>query len=412
MEVCESRGGKAAPGRLGPLAVLASLALAAGCTERLTVPGDCPEFCPGGQVIVSDTVLEAITGSDSSFFGYGLLNDGLTIQVANGGDIGEVIGVARFIRGTDSVFLGDTAHVIERDSIMIQFSLVERDRIATGMAFDFYRLPATTDSLISHAEVAALLTPDRLLRTVQAPATTEATAIQMMFQGSDLDRLDFTPADSGRLVIAVRMRADQPGVGAYLGGASGGSSAPIWYTYGRIDSEDTTLVNQTISRVLQWQLSVYERGDDPIDPDLLVVGGPHAARALIRFSLPPAIKDSATILRATLELVPDGPVHGITDDSLAISVLGLLSDFGAKSSVVSSNVGVGWLRLGTDTMRVDIAPIVALWQRDTGLPSAIRVQVGQEYSSLMSPQFRSTRSGTGAPRLRITYRRPFPFGEF
>jgi hypothetical protein len=402
--------------RLGRLPALVgslmAVVLVVGCTEKLAIPGDCPTLCPGGQAVVVDTVLEAIVGGDSSFTGYGLLNDGVTIQLANGGDMGEVVGLVRFVPGSDSVMVADTFYTVTRDSVRVQFYLFKRDPAASGVAIDFYRLSPRTDSLVSQEEVLAAMTPDRLLRSVPVPDDTENGVVELLFETADLGLLPFVPSDSGRLVIGARLRANQPGVGAYLGGASSGSGAPIWHTYGHIDIADTSLVSQSVTRAVQWQRSVYSAAAEAHNPDILRIGGPSASRAIIRFALPPVLKDSATILRATLEMVPAFASTGITGDSVSIGAMGLLADFGAKSPVINSPMGSAFARTGTDTVRVDIAAVVALWQGDQGVPSAVRVQALQEYSSLVSPRFQSSRLAGGGPRLRITYRRQFPFGGY
>jgi len=46
--------------RLGRLALLLALA---GCTEQITAPGVCPDFCPGGQIVVVDTIFGDIIGA-------------------------------------------------------------------------------------------------------------------------------------------------------------------------------------------------------------------------------------------------------------------------------------------------------------------------------------------------------------
>ncbi len=404
----DTRLGRSLASTVGLIAMI----MLAGCTEKLAIPGDCPALCPGGQTVVVDTVLDAIVDGDSTFTGYGLLTDGVTIQLANGGAIGEIVGVTRFVPGADSVFVADTVYPVIRDSVRLHFTLVERDAAATGLVIDFYRLPSDTDSLTSQDDLIKAMTPDRLLRAVSVPDDTRIAALEVLFEEADLDRLPFTPADEGRLVIGIRLRANQQGVGAYIGGASGGAAAPIWHTYGHIDIADTSLVTQTVTRVTQWQRSVYSDGVTGHDPDLLTVGGPSASRSFVRFALPQALRDSATIIRATLELVPAFPTVGITGDSVRVDVFGLLADFGSKSSVLPSPFGATWVAAGSDTVRVDIAPVVSLWQGEFALPAAVRVQIMQEYSSIMSPRFHSTRSTAGGPRLRVTYRRPFPFGGY
>jgi hypothetical protein len=69
------------------------------------------------------------------------------------------------------------------------------------------------------------------------------------------------------------------------------------------------------------------------------------------------------------------------------------------------------LSIGTaDTVRLDVTPIVRLWQSSTERPDAVFLRLLPEAASFTRPVFGSTRSGAvGAPRLRITYLKTFPF---
>jgi hypothetical protein len=61
-------------------------------------------------------------------------------------------------------------------------------------------------------------------------------------------------------------------------------------------------------------------------------------------------------------------------------------------------------------VRLDMTAIVRRWQTASERPEAVFLSLFPEGASFTRPVFGSTRSGTvGAPRLRITYLRPFPF---
>ena len=92
---------------------LVLLVVIAGCTEKLTTPGDCPALCPGGIVDVRDTVLTAVPGGDSSFAGYQGRNEVLSLLVSDGGQYGQSRAVVRFVRRGDSVLV--RAHAVCSD---------------------------------------------------------------------------------------------------------------------------------------------------------------------------------------------------------------------------------------------------------------------------------------------------------
>ena len=83
--------------------VLAGLLWVAGCEEELTVPGRCPELCPGGQPTVFDTVIPALEASDTTFFGYSGHLGITSLLVSNGLEAGEARAWVRFPERSDSI---------------------------------------------------------------------------------------------------------------------------------------------------------------------------------------------------------------------------------------------------------------------------------------------------------------------
>lgn len=391
------------------LGLLGVVALA-GCTERLTTPGTCPLHCPGGTPEFRDTVLTAVTGGDTAFTGYSSVTDGPSLLVSNGGSLGEFVSMVRFNPRGDSVLAGDSLRPFTIDSVVISLFLQARDTTVNPLFLDVYRLPASFDSTATYTEVTAEMVPANLLRSVQITEAQRSGRIPMLFAGAELDELAYAPEDSTRLTIGLRLRAASS-AGAYIGAALGGDATPLYVTYAHVDVADTALRKQTIQRAVNQNVTIPASAM-PLDPDLLRVGGFPAARALVRFDLPPFLRDSATIIRATLELVPAQAITGIPGDSARIDVRGLLADFGAKSPVTAGRVASAWVHPGTDTVRVEIASLVALWQGSSGLPNALRIAHGQEHASFLAPRFRSTRTDGTGPRLRITYRPPYGTRSF
>ncbi len=392
--------------------LLAGALVLAGCTERLTSPGTCPSLCPGGSLQVRDTVLTAVVGGDSAFTGYASVTDPLSLLASNGGELGDIRSVVRFIGRGDSVLSADTLRPFTIDSVEVSVFLQARDTTVSPLFLDMYRLPASFDSTVTFAELDAAMTPATLLRTVEVVDSARSGRFPIIFKGSDLDKLAFVPDDSTRLVVGFRLRSAQP-AGVYLGAALSGAATPLYITYTEVDVADTALQHPPLQRGVDQNFNLLSTAAPP-DPDLLRVGGFPAARSLIRFAIPDYLRDSATIVRATLELVPDQPITGIPGDSARIDVHGLLSDVGAKSPVNnnSSRTAATWIHAGGDTVRIDIANIVELWQGSAPLPNAVRLELGQEFASYLAPNFRSTRAGTGGPRLRITYRPPYALEGF
>lgn len=389
---------------------MAGALLLAGCTERLTSPGNCPALCPGGSLDVRDTILDAVVGGDSSFTGYRSVTDPLSLLVSDGGTLGETRSVIRFIGRGDSVLVADTLRPFTTDSVVISIFLQARDTTVSPLFLDLYRLPAAFDTAATFAELDAAMTPDKLLRTVEIVDSARSGRYPIVFKDAELDKFTFAPEDSTRLVVGLRLRSATP-AGAYFGASLSGDGTPLYITYTAVDVPDTALQHAPLQRSVadNWNVS---SGAAPPDPDRLRIGGFPAARSLLRFALPEYLRDSATIVRATLELVPVAPRTGIPGDSARIDAFGLLADIGAKSPINSARSASTWIHPGSDTIRVDMANLVELWQGSAPLPSAIRVQLGQEGASFLAPLLGSSRSATSRPRLRISYRTPYALEGF
>jgi hypothetical protein len=393
------------------LFALCALALTAtACTERLTTPGTCPSLCPGGEVTVRDTVIDVTFASDSSLGGFNGPTDATSLLLSTGPALGESRAVVRFLGRGDSLFVRDTVRTFTLDSAEIVVYLTQRDTTVSGMILDVFRLPRTIDTLATVAEVDAQFTPDALLFSLPINDSIRSGPIPIPFQGANLAKVAFTPADSTQLVIGLRLRA--PGSGAAkVGALRSGALAAAFVSYVDIGVTDTTIRKQSIARSPARDFTVRPPTADP-GANVITIGGFPSKRAFMRFALPTFLRDSATIIRATLELDGVAPVAGLPGDSVRIDVRGLLADFGLKSPIVGDRGATTYMRNGDRNLSVDIASLVTLWQGAAPLPAALRLEVGNEWSSFLQPAFHSSQSANGGARIRITYRPPFPFQGF
>jgi hypothetical protein len=148
---------------------------------------------------------------------------------------------------------------------------------------------------------------------------------------------------------------------------------------------------------------------------LLAVGGAPSARSLLRFQLPPRIRDSATIVRATLELTPVATITGLPTDPARLRVRAVLADLGAKSPVESTIFAADTLQPGhSGIVQIEIVRLMQrFWQGQSTRPTALVVSLSPELeaASFSQPVFYSTRALDPAvrPRLRISYLLSFPF---
>jgi hypothetical protein len=395
--------------------VLAAGVLLAGCEEKLTSAGECPALCPGGEPQVFDDVIEPITGADSSFRGYVQPYSSHALLVSNGLLGFEERGVIRFSRRPDSVGVRDTLRAYTVDSVALGLNVVARDTSLNGVQVELYRLPPLIDSTTTYAALDPAFVAPNLVATIGLLDTLNFGSIHTVLQGTDLAKVAIPPADSGVLALGVRVVSPTP-TGLRLGSIVAGTSA-TFTTYATLDVPDTgTAKLRTLALSPQFNSSLAAV-QQPDDSTLLAVGGEPSARTLLRFALPPRIRDSATIVRATLELTPVTTITGLPSDPVRLQARTVLADLGAKSPVgsVAGRVPADTIPAGTSgTVSLEAVRLVQLWQGTPNRPNALILSLAQpelEAASFSSPVFYSTRAANPAvrPRLHISYLLSFPF---
>jgi hypothetical protein len=410
------------PIRLSVLVALGLGVAVAGCQEQLTAPGGCPATCPGGTPVLRDTVLDALVGKDSTHIGYqvrGATFSGL--RVSNGLIGSTEFAVIKFVPREGTLPVRDTAldSLVEQtytiDSMSVDFSLLARDTTASGVVVELHRLPAATDTNVSFATLAALMTPSTLIDSVTIDDSIRAVhRYHFVFHGDTTPLMQIDSADQGVLTIGYAISGAST-TGIRIGGGSSQSEVPTFRTWVTLNITDTasSVKHQIIPKGPAFSTYVSSAAAPAPDPAILAIGTPDAARALIRFPWPKYLRDSALLARATLELVPSQAVDGLPGDSASVEVRGVFADFGAKSPATGLR-GTRLLTLGSlDTVRIDVVSEIQLWQGSNRLPHPplLEVRMSPEGASFTEPRFYSTTETVAArrPRLRITYQAPFDF---
>jgi hypothetical protein len=396
---------------------LLAAAVLAGCQEKLTAPGDCPALCPGGELDLRDTIVNPEPGGDDTYpdvGGYIERGIGEALLVSNGLPAADARGIIRFVSRPDTVPVGEDFEPYVIDSVALSVGIAARDTLATGLQLLLYRIPvALADSTTSFAEIESLLLPENLIRAVEVPDTLHTGVLRTVFSGAELARVAIPAADTGVLAMALALSAPQA-TGVRVGSIAGGALVPRFVTYVSVDAEDEDEAEQTISRAASFT-SWVAASEPAIDPARLTIGGAPSKRALIRFPFPDGLRDTAQIVRATLELTPVETIIGLSSDPAVLQVRAILADFGAKSppiSVSSVPAGIGVLEVPIDTvLSVDVTSIVRAWQAADSIPTAMLLDVQPEAATFTRLVLESTASGGAAaqPRLRITYARPIDF---
>jgi hypothetical protein len=415
---------------------LACVVVAAACTEELTTPAVCPDFCPPGEVDVVDTLLEVVE-RDSAFSGYVQAYDATVMLAAE--FAGAIVSRPVFrtgalpsrIRVTNDT---TTSPVLGFDSLQIILTVLRRDTSARGLALAIHRLPVSLDSTTTLADLGPafaaapvhVVPVDSLIGLPERRDTVtgdsvfvdSVTGVIRVLISIDSVAMGLSEADSGRVALGIRAAVrPSPGSGRanVAIGAEGGGPVVSWFA--KVDSLGADTVPRTLAAGIDFDSYVYDPPAGPLDSSLAVGGAP-SARSLLRFARPPDVFDSTQIVRATLLLIPVEAASGPPADSFTVVAQRVITDLGAKSPLAGpaffgdgSFFGAAFVRPGAlDTVKVDITDMARRWQADTTAPMALFLHTDPEGGVLGEVRFGSTRHPALRPALRVTYVPRFPFG--
>ncbi len=423
---------------------LGVLLIAAACTEQATAPGNCPNFCPGGSIVVKDSIFTAIIQRDSAFRGY---VEAYHADAMTAVDLPGVQSRAVFVLNNMftrvALKLPDTSTVpISVDSSRLTLTMVRRNRATTNLWLKLYAIPSTTDSSTSFASldpyfaatpidsvnVSDLLTrpfiSDTATRRIWGDSIRTDSAGHVL-RGADSIRLallfDFDTlqaplleADSGRLGFGIRVTADSFASAAFAttDTIAGWPEMTWFYRYTDTSATPDTLVHQVAPpRVPRFDSFVVDPPTPPLDSNL-AVGGVPSARSLVRVTFPPFLRDSFDVVRATVILVPAAPAFGLPADSFTVVARSIQTDLGAKSPLGGLPGGSVVVHPGSsDSARIELTDLVRAWAVDTTLPTAFFLGLQSEATSFTEIRFYSSRAPAFRPALHLTYVKRFPFGE-
>lgn len=418
---------------------LALLLALSACTEEATAPGVCPDFCPGGQIGVVDSIFTDMIERDTAFSGYVEATGGEVMAVADVPGAVDSRAIFRMNAMPISVVLHDTTtSPITVDSARLRIEILHRDTSATNLWIKLYRLPLDIDSTTTFAQVIPPFT-DSIVDSVNVNALLSAPLIGdtatvriwgdtiqtdsaghvllvgadsslVLYTDLDTAQARFVVADSGKVAFGVRVSPDSANTIA-IGTSDNGRGPRLTWFFNFLDSTSTKK-DSSLSRGPIFDSFVFNPPTAPIDSNLAIGGAP-AARSLLRVKIPRILRDSADVVRATLILVPVGPVPGAPADSFTILARAVIADLGAKSPL-STNAqffGSKVVHLNVaDTVRMELTDLIRSWALDSTLASALMLGQAPEAASYTQVRFYSTRTPAFRPTLHITYVRRYAFG--
>ncbi len=398
-------------------AVLAALAAGAvaGCTEKLTAPGQCPALCPTSNVQLADTLLTLADTADTSVRGFVLVREASYLLAANE-DTLKALTLIRF-SALDTVWYSttkpvDTFYVGRMDSVKLSLHIGQRDTSVKNLKLLVYRLPARFDTAATYASILPYFADSTLVDTVPIADTAS--------NGGDLelkiaDSLLIPPGDSGVVSLGLALASDS---GTMLTLESGNlntfTSAPTLQYYVHAKAPFDTLANEFS---YQPFVATFVTNPPPAQPapGVLAVGGLPTARSTIYLSLPKIVTDSTSVVRASLILNTVGAVGGFARDSFYVIAQPVVRDYGVKSILYPDSTVSGSVRLHqgqTGAVSIDVEPILRFWGTTVGdsTPRLIVLRVYPEGSILGSAAFAGRAAGALAPQLKVTYVKPYAFG--
>ena len=400
-------------------AVAAALLGAAACAENITTAGRCPEYCPADTLSLVDTVLTGVVVADTSVRGFSNVSD-LTFLLAGNQDSLRTLAYATFqpVPQAWRTSTGDSVTLDRIDSVALEIRVDGRDTAAKDLRLLVYRAPVGLDTTTAVFGTLAAAAAGPLVDSLYTGDTLTTSMGDTLGAGTMrklVPRAAFTPdsADSNRIALVLDARGSIPTTVTLASNQTGSAARLTYYLRGAppFDADTFRLAYPAVP-----DFDTYARNPEPVVGTTtgIVVGDQPAARAFVRFDIPPSIADSVVVLRATLQLRLTGAAAGRPGEQFVVRVQPVLRYFGPKSIVLSDTSigGAGIVTAGdTGTVVVEMARVMRFWRgtnRDS-LPRVVAFRNGFEGFSLGGFSAAGSAGGTDAPRLSITYIRRFTF---
>ncbi len=416
--------------------VVAALGVAAAvaCSDNLDSNVACPVLCPGQEVTLRDTTLDAVV-VDSSVSGFPSIGQEPYLLISTRGDTIDTRAIFRFdtlpttftrtnspvdttIVGVDSAFLMlrvDTT--AKRPGAPVTISVYDVD---TGNPDS-----SATDTAV--AELAPLFSADRLLgsRTVDPDSITDSLRVPISsdsllayITAKRRLRLGVQVTGSNRAQLRVGTTVSyRPAEVVFMPAPPGDTSGvkPLYV----LPRSLTPVGNPLISRLQDFLIVV--RGTSNPTASVLSVGGLPGHRVYLRFDLPPSIVDSATVVRATLLLnqIPN-PVSPDAHDTAsvwpqAVLASSAVTDLSRALTLLSSVGGVGLDTLERFTpadsglRQFEMVQLVRAWSANLSVTDPRALAIRTQFEGASGQLFWFTPSSGPAalrPKIRITYAPP------
>ncbi|MDB4907552.1 MAG: hypothetical protein JWO05_2336 [Gemmatimonadetes bacterium] len=405
-----------------PLALAAIVGISA-CSEQLESGQSCPSLCPQSQLVLRDTVIEAVD-LDTTLVGLPTVGTEGFLLVASLGDTLDTRAIIRY----DSLPTGfaKAAGAAETpittvDSARVQFRIRTPVKPKAPVTIEVYDVDApSVGPDTAAAPLLALFTPARLLgsRTFAVDSLVDSVRVPL-----DNAKLLAKITAKQRLRIGVKL-VSSASAQLNIGTTQFSEQATVSFR-ATPDTLVARLVSTPLSRTppdlefLQGDLADYVivAKASPLAGDRLSVGGAPTRRSYLRFDVPSSIVDSSTVVRATLQVTQAplrfGPNAKDTISLYAQVVLAnaRVTEIGRQALFLSSvgQFGLDSLRLvpaDSGLRQLEMVSLLRVWALSpiTETPRAIVIRSSYETEEGIQIDFFSREAPKAVrPRLRITY---------
>lgn len=429
------------------------LALAAGvagaCTEDVDSSAACPALCPAQTIALKDTTLDVVrvdtvggrvdttfvVSIDSTLAPFPARGSESLLLVANRGAELDARAVVRFdslVRSFDRSSSETGVAITSLVAAGVRFAVdTAASTITAPFTVSVYDVD-TPSADPGDAEVLPLFTSGRLLGTRTFASKTDVK--DSLKVGLDPAAIAARLSDGKRIRLGLQVTSDAPTTLKLLASGASPATTDPQLSYDPTDTTDAIKALVVAPRSSApvdvpsvaanlRDYTVVASAPPALGRDAIAVGGLPARRTYLRFSIPTALLDSTTIVRATLLLTqraspgPD-PAADVTVASGVVVASGDLTDIGRATSVATNVLSTsnGTFSLPTLTAKpgdageraFDIASIVRFYWKTSIVgqnPRALVLRLSNEGVVPGEVRFYSNEAAdpTVRPRLRITY---------
>ncbi len=419
---------------LALLAAAFTVAVVAACSDNLESNAACPVLCPGQEVTLRDTTLDAVV-IDSSVSGFPSLGQEPFILISTRGDTLDTRAIFRFdslpttftrtnsvvdttIIGVDSAYLMlrvDTSAARPGAPITVSVYDVDTgnpDSTAADTAVAVLEPLFSSDRLLG----STTFDPDSLTDSLRVPISSDSL-FDYISNGRRL-RVGVQVTGANRAQLRIGTAVNLTPAELVFKPAPPGDTVGVTPRY--VAPLSTTPVGSPIAGSLQDFLIVV-RGTSNAAAPVLAVGGLPGHRLYLRFDLPANIVDSTTVVRATLLLnqIPN-PVSPDANDTAAVWPQAILAssaitDLTRALQLLSPVGGVGLDTLERFTpadsglRQFEMVQLVRAWSAALTASDPRALALRTEFEGASGQLFWFTPSSGPAalrPKIRITYAPP------